>query len=89
MGPIAASASTAADGDRAADLVALVPRGTYLHLDDLAAALAAFATPAFDSACGHPLTLDGGLSVQLRPATVERPPDPAENTPPSPTNSEC
>lgn len=81
VGPLAESASTAADGERAAELVGLVPRGTYMGLDELVQALAAFATPPFDAACGHTLTLDGGLTAQLRPATVERPPDQPTKTP--------
>ncbi|WP_460704938.1 SDR family oxidoreductase [Myceligenerans halotolerans] len=75
VGPIAESSSTATDGRYAADLVALVPRGSYMKLTDLTAALDAFAGPAFDAACGQVLVLDGGLSVQLRPAVNERPPD--------------
>lgn len=75
VGPIAESSSTASDGDYARDLVALVPRGSYMKLSDLTAALDAFAGPAFDAACGQVLVLDGGLSVQLRPAAIERPPD--------------
>lgn len=75
VGPIAESSSTASDGAYAADLVALVPRGSYMKLSDLTAALDAFAGPAFDAACGQVLVLDGGLSVQLRPAATERPPD--------------
>lgn len=75
VGPIAESSSTSADGRYAADLVALVPRGSYMKLTDLTAALDAFASPAFDAACGQVLVLDGGLSVQLRPAATERPPD--------------
>lgn len=75
VGPIAESSSTASDGPYASDLVALVPRGSYMKLSDLTAALDAFAGPAFDAACGQVLVLDGGLSVQLRPAAIERPPD--------------
>lgn len=78
LGPLAQSASTAADGDRLPALLALVPRGTYMGLGDLARALTAFGGPCFDSSAGHTLTLDGGLSVQLRPAAVERPPGPAD-----------
>jgi gluconate 5-dehydrogenase len=77
VGPIAQSASTAADGDHLPALLGLVPRGHYTDLGDIAAAVEAFAHPCFDSAAGHTLTLDGGLSIQLRPATVERPPTPA------------
>ncbi|GAA1109872.1 SDR family oxidoreductase [Nocardiopsis exhalans] len=89
VGPLAESASTAADGERADDLIALVPRGTYMHLAELVEALDAFASPAFDGACGHTLTLDGGLSSQLRPAAIERPPDRSAKTPaPSAANSE-
>jgi len=74
VGPVAQSASTAADGPLLPALLALVPRGAYADIGDIAAALAAFAAPCFDAAAGHILTLDGGLSVQLRPASAERPP---------------
>lgn len=76
-GPLAQSASTAADGDRLPALLALVPRGAYTDLGDLVRALTAFGGPCFDSSAGHTLTLDGGLSIQLRPAALERPPGPA------------
>lgn len=74
VGPIAESPTTAADGERAAALVALVPRDRYPLLVDVAQAVAAFGGPAFDDAAGHVLTLDGGLTVQLRPRAIERPP---------------
>ncbi|MGH3887187.1 MAG: SDR family oxidoreductase [Pseudonocardiaceae bacterium] len=74
LGPLAQSASTAADGDRLPALLALVPRGTYADLYDVAHAIAAFGGPEFDATAGHTLTLDGGLSIQLRPAGIERPP---------------
>lgn len=76
IGPIAQSASTAADGDLLPALLALVPRGAYADLDDIADAVAAFGGPSFDAAAGHTLTLDQGLTVQLRPAQTERPPGP-------------
>ncbi|MGW7006137.1 SDR family oxidoreductase [Streptomyces sp. NPDC054933] len=79
VGPVAESATTAADGDRLPALVALVPRGRYTAVADVARALTAFGGPCFDSAAGHTLTLDGGLSVQLRPAAVERPPGYAQS----------
>lgn len=74
IGPIAQSSSTAEDGDLADDLVRLVPTGRYLDVDDVAAAIAAFGTGAFDGATGHTLVLDGGLTTQLRPARIERAP---------------
>jgi NAD(P)-dependent dehydrogenase (short-subunit alcohol dehydrogenase family) len=77
IGPIAQSATTAADGGRLPALTGLVPRGRYADLDDIAAAIAAFASPCFDAATGHTLTLDGGLTIQLRPAAIERPPEEA------------
>lgn len=74
IGPIAQSASTAADGELADELVRLVPSGRYLDVDDVTTAVSAFGTAAFDGATGHTLILDGGLSTQLRPAHIERPP---------------
>jgi hypothetical protein len=52
----------------------LVPLGRYARLAEVAEAIALFGCPAFDPANGHTLTFDGGLSVQLRPVEVERPP---------------
>ncbi|MEU1377948.1 SDR family oxidoreductase [Streptomyces triculaminicus] len=74
LGPVAQSATTAADGDRLPALLDLVPRGTYADLDETAAAIAALGGPAFDPIAGHTLTYDGGLSIQLRPVAIERPP---------------
>jgi gluconate 5-dehydrogenase len=74
VGPIAQSASTAADGAQLLELVQLVPQQRYLDLDEVAAAILAFGGPAFDGATGHTLVLDGGLTIQLRPVNVERPP---------------
>lgn len=81
LGPIAQSATTAADGDRLPALVSLVPRGTYADLEEIAEGLATFGSPIFDTAAGHTLTLDGGLTIQLRPAAIERPPTHADVTP--------
>ncbi|MFF1733716.1 SDR family NAD(P)-dependent oxidoreductase [Streptomyces sp. NPDC058247] len=81
LGPIAQSATTAADGERSSALVSLVPRGTYADLEEVAEAVAALGSPCFDTATGHTLTLDGGLTVQLRPATIERPPAGADVVP--------
>ncbi|MFJ2110740.1 SDR family oxidoreductase [Streptomyces sp. NPDC087850] len=81
LGPIAQSATTAADGQRSAALVSLVPRGMYADLEETAEAVAAFGRPLFDTATGHTLTLDGGLTVQLRPAAIERPPADADVAP--------
>ncbi|GAB2711595.1 SDR family NAD(P)-dependent oxidoreductase [Kitasatospora kifunensis] len=78
VGPIAQSASTQADGPLAPALLALVPRGTYADLQDIATALATYATAPFDTTAGHTLTLDGGLTIQLRPADVERRPGTAK-----------
>jgi NAD(P)-dependent dehydrogenase (short-subunit alcohol dehydrogenase family) len=74
IGPVARSVSTVADGDRLPALVRLVPLGRYLDADEVAVAVATIGGPAFDAANGHTIDLDGGLSVQLRPADVERPP---------------
>lgn len=75
IGPIAESSSTAQDGTYAEPLVRLVPLQRYAHVAEIAAAVAAFGSAAFDMANGHTLTLDGGLSQQLRPLDIERPPD--------------
>ena len=77
LGPIAQSATTAADGERLPALVNLVPRGAYANIEDIAQAIAALGTPCFDTATGHTLTLDGGLTIQLRPGSIERPPEQA------------
>ncbi|MBI1758336.1 MAG: SDR family oxidoreductase [Actinobacteria bacterium] len=74
LGPLAESRTTAEDGPLAEALLALMPRGRYPRLADLVQAIAAYAAPAFDDSAGHTLTLDAGLSVQLRPGTVERQP---------------
>lgn len=74
VGPIAQSASTAADGALLQELIQLVPQQRYLNLDEVVAAILAFGAPAFDGASGQTLVLDGGLTIQLRPANVERPP---------------
>ncbi|MFF9795462.1 SDR family NAD(P)-dependent oxidoreductase [Streptomyces bacillaris] len=81
LGPIAQSATTAADGERSSALVSLVPHGTYADLEDVARAVAAFGSPHFDTATGHTLTLDGGLTIQLRPAAIERPPADTDGAP--------
>jgi|ADGO01.1.fsa_nt_gi Dehydrogenases with different specificities (related to short-chain alcohol dehydrogenases) len=74
LGPIAQSATTREDGERASALVRLVPRGRYASVDELAEAIVLFAGPAFDAATGATLPLDGGLIQQLRPVDIERPP---------------
>lgn len=75
VGPIAESASTAQDGAYAEALVRLVPLQRYARVAEIATAVATFGGAAFDMANGHTITLDGGLSQQLRPLDIERPPD--------------
>jgi gluconate 5-dehydrogenase len=74
VGPIRESSSTRSDGDLGPALVDLVPTGKYASVADIASIAVAFAGPAFDCANGHTLTVDGGLTVQLRPSAVERGP---------------
>lgn len=75
IGPISDSPTTMEDGDRLQALTELVPTGRYPSLTEVVSAVAAFGSPAFDIANGAVLPLDGGLIQQLRPASVERPPD--------------
>jgi gluconate 5-dehydrogenase len=75
IGPVAESASTAADGPLRQALVDLVPLGRYPAVAEIAYAIAVVGSPTFDPANGETISLDGGLSKQLRPASVERPPD--------------
>jgi len=74
LGPIAESPSTAADGDQLDALVRLVPLQQYPTVAEVVRAIAAVGSPAFDAANGHVITLDGGLSQQLRPIDAERRP---------------
>lgn len=74
VGPIAESATSRADGDLAEALIKLVPLGRYPRLDEVAEAAITVASAALDCANGHTITLDGGLTVQLRPADIERAP---------------
>ncbi|MBB5874631.1 NAD(P)-dependent dehydrogenase (short-subunit alcohol dehydrogenase family) [Allocatelliglobosispora scoriae] len=55
-------------------LIRLVPLGRYPRLDEIAEAAIMLASGALDCANGHTITLDGGLTVQLRPVDVERAP---------------
>lgn len=75
IGPIAESATTQADGALLPALVRLVPTQRYATVDQVAAAAVAYGGPAFDCANGHTLCLDGGLTIQLRPADIERHPE--------------
>jgi gluconate 5-dehydrogenase len=75
VGPVAESATTQADGNLLPALVRLVPMQRYATVDQIAAAAIAYGAPAFDCANGHTLCLDGGLTIQLRPADIERRPE--------------
>ncbi len=74
VGPIAESPTSQVDGHLAEALIRLVPLGRYPLLDEIADAAIVLASPALDYANGHTITLDGGLTVQLRPADIERAP---------------
>jgi gluconate 5-dehydrogenase len=74
VGPIAESPTSRADGDLAEALIRLVPLGRYPRLDEIANTAIVLASPALDCANRHTITLDGGLTVQLRPACIERAP---------------
>jgi NAD(P)-dependent dehydrogenase (short-subunit alcohol dehydrogenase family) len=74
VGPIAESATSVADGNLTEALVRLVPVGRYPRLDELAEAALALSSAPLDWANGHTVTLDGGLTVQLRPGDIERAP---------------
>ncbi|GAA1381167.1 SDR family oxidoreductase [Catellatospora chokoriensis] len=74
VGPVAESATSRADGDLTDALVRLVPLGRYPRLDEVANAAITVASAALDCANGHTITLDGGLTVQLRPVDIERAP---------------
>lgn len=80
VGPIAESATSRADGELAEALIRLVPLGRYPRLDEVAVAAITVASAALDCANGHTITLDGGLTVQLRPADIERGPAPTDAT---------
>jgi len=75
IGPVAESTTTQADGKLLPALVRLVPTERYATVDQIAAAAVAYGGPAFDCANGHTLCLDGGLTIQLRPADIERRPE--------------
>jgi len=86
VGPVAESASTAADGHGALaeELVALVPAGRYARVAEVAAVLCAVGSERFAAVNGMVITVDGGLTVQLRPRRIERIPTSQPTMPPAP-----
>lgn len=74
IGPIAQSKTTKEDGEKLNSLLALVPSARYAEIEEVARAMKALGSDDFSFVTGQTICIDGGLSVQLRPASIERAP---------------
>lgn len=72
VGPIENSPSSNADNEKAMELRKLLPIGRYPSLKEVTQFITNFSMNLPLSITGQKITIDGGLSSQLRPVYVEK-----------------